>query len=157
MYKIVTTQAIQKIKILYQFFIKKLFSLLVLFLFSCSNNLIKAEDITPEKLICGSLNRQLVDDNMNFVSKNSKNFEYILSSIDRDLGKDAFNLIVFSESKPSSGYKLKLNNIKKKNSVHNLNFINTKPPKGSVNLAVITYPYCILNVENLNKFKITIN
>ena len=157
MYKIVTIQVIQKIKILYQFFIKKLFSLLVLFLFSCSNNLIKSEDIIPEKIICGNSSSQLVDKNINFISKNSESFEYILSLIDKDLSKGSFNLIVFSESKPSSGYKLKLNNIKKKNSVHNLNFINTKPPKGSANLAVITYPYCILNVENLNKFKITIN
>ena len=157
MYKIVTTQAIQKIKILYQFFIKKLFNLLVLFLFSCSNNLVKSEDIIPEKIICGNLSSQLVDKNINFISKNSENFEYILSSIDKDLSKDAFNLIVFSDSKPSSGYKLKLNNIKKKNSTHLLNFIDTKPPEGSKNLTVITYPYCVLNVENLNKFKITIN
>ena len=157
MYKIVTTQVIQKIKILYQFFIKKLFNLLVLFLFSCSNNLVKSEDIIPEKIICGNLSSQLVDKNINFISKNSENFEYILSSIDKDLSKDAFNLIVFSDSKPSSGYKLKLNNIKKKYSTHLLNFINTKPPEGSINLAVITYPYCVLNVENLNKFKITIN
>ena len=157
MYKIVTTQVIQKIKILYQFFIKKLFNLLVLFLFSCSNNLVKSEDIIPEKIICGNLSSQLVDKNINFISKNSENFEYILSSIDKDLSKDAFNLIVFSDSKPSSGYKLKLNNIKKKYSTHLLNFINTKPPEGSTNLAVITYPYCVLNVENLNKFKITIN
>ena len=147
----------QKTKILFQFSIKKLFNLLFLFLFSCSNNLVKSEDIIPEKIICGNLSSQLVDKNINFISKNIENFEYILSSIDKDLSKDDFNLIVFSESKPSSGYKLKLNNIKKKNSVHNLNFINLKPPKGSANLAVITYPYCILNVENLNKFKITIN
>ena len=157
MFKIVTTQAIQKIKILYQFFIKKLFNLLVLFLFSCSNNLAKSEDIIPEKIICGNLSSQLVDKNINFISKNSENFEYILSSIDKDLSKDAFNLIVFSDSKPSSGYKLKLNNIKKKYSTHLLNFINTKPQEGSTNLAIITYPYCVLNVENLNKFKITIN
>ena len=150
-------QAIQKTKILFQFSIKKLFNLLFLFLFSCSNNLVKSEDITPEKIICGNLSSQLVDKNINFISKNSESFEYTLSLIDKDLSKSSFNLIVFSESKPSSGYKLKLNNIKKKNSVHSLNFINTKPPKGSVNLAVITYPYCILNVENLNKFKITIN
>ena len=157
MYKIATTQAIQKIKILYQFSIKKLFNLLVLFLFSCSNNLVKSEDIIPEKIICGNLSSQLVDKNINFISKKSENFEYILSSIDKDLSKDAFNLIVFSDSKPSSGYKLKLNNIKKNNSIYYLNFINTNPPEGSTSLAVISYPYCILNVENLNKFKITIN
>ena len=157
MYKIVTTQVIQKIKVLYQFFIKKFSSLLFLFLFSCSNNLIKSEDVIPEKIICGNLSSQLVGKNINFINKNSESFEYTLSLIDKDLSKDSFNLIVFSESKPSSGYKLKLNNIKKKISVHNLNFVNTKPPKGSTNLAVITYPYCVLNVENLNKFKITIN
>ena len=157
MYKIATTQVIQKIKILYQFSIKKLFNLLVLFLFSCSNNLVKSEDIIPEKIICGNLSSQLVDKNINFISKKSENFEYILSSIDKDLSKDAFNLIVFSDSKPSSGYKLKLNNIKKNNSIYYLNFINTNPPEGSTSLAVISYPYCILNVENLNKLKITIN
>ena len=111
----------------------------------------------PEKIICGSSNSQLVDDNTNFVSKNSKNFEYILSSINQHFGKDAFNLIVFSGSKPSSGYKLKLNNIKKNNSIYYLNFININPSEGSASLAVISYPYCILNVENLNKFKIIIN
>ena len=157
MYKIATIQATQKIKILYQFFIKKLFSLLVLFLFSCSNNLIKSEDVIPEKIICGNLSSQLVDKNINFISKDSESFEYTLSLIDKDLSKSSFNLIVFSESKPSSGYKLKLNNIKKNNSIYYLNFINTNPPEGSTSLAVISYPYCILNVENLNKLKITIN
>ena len=98
MYKIATTQVIQKIKTLYQFSIKKLFNLLVLFLFSCSNNLVKSEDIIPEKIICGNLSSQLVDKNINFITKNSQNFEYILSSIDKDLSKDAFNLIVFSIS-----------------------------------------------------------
>ena len=159
------TQVIQKIKTLSLYSIKRFFKILLnklvifssLFLFSCSNNLAKSEDIIPEKIICGNLSSQLVDKNINFISKNSENFEYILSSIDKELSKDAFNLIVFSDSKPSSGYKLKLNNIKKKYSTHLLNFINTKPPEGSTNLAVITYPYCVLNVENLNKFKITIN
>ncbi len=150
-------QAIQKTKILFQFSIKKLFNLLFLFLFSCSSNLVKSEDITPEKIICGNLSSQLVDKNINFISKNSDNFEYILSSIDKDLSKDDFNLIVFSGSKPSPGYKLELNNIKKKNSIYHLDFINTKPREGTTNLAVISYPYCVLNVDNLNKFKITIN
>ena len=150
-------QAIQRTKIFFQFSLKKIFNLLILFLFSCSNNLVKSEDIAPEKIICGSSNSQLVDDNTNFVSKNSKNFEYILSSINQHFGKDAFNLIVFSGSKPSSGYKLKLNNIKKNNSIYYLNFININPSEGSASLAVISYPYCVLNVDNLNKFKITIN
>lgn len=150
-------QTVQKIKILYQFFIKRFFNLLILFLFSCSNNLVKSEDIIPEKIICGKLSSQIVDKNTNFIIKTSDNFEYILSSIDKGLSKDDFNLIVFSGSKPSSGYKLKLNNIKKKNSTHLLNFVNIKPEQGSINLGVITYPYCVLNVENLNKFKIIIN
>jgi len=29
--------------------------------------------------------------------------------------------------------------------------------EGSINLTVITYPYCVLNVENLNKFKISLS
>ena len=157
MFKMAIIQTTQEVKTLFLCSIQKLFNLLVLFLFSCSNNLAKSEDIIPEKIICGNLISQLVDKNINFISKNSENFEYILSSIDKDLSKDAFNLIVFSDSKPSSGYKLKLNNIKKKYSTHLLNFINTKPPEGSINLAVITYPYCVLKVKNLNKFKITIN
>ena len=65
-------------------------------------------------MICGNLSSQLVRKNINFISKNSESFEYTLSLIDKDLSKGSFNLIVFSESKPSSGYKLKLNNIKKK-------------------------------------------
>ena len=149
---------IQKTKISYQYFIKKLFNLLnkeikillTLFLFSCSNNSVKSEDISPEKIFCGASTNQSVDKNVNFISKKSKNFENILASIDKDLNKDSFNLLVFSGSKPSSGHKLKLNNIKKKNSTYYLNFINIKPLQGSTNLAVITYPYCVLKVENFH-------
>ena len=156
---------IQKTKISYQYIIKKLFKLLnkeikillTLFLFSCSDYSVKSQYISPEKIICEVSSNQSLDKNIHFISKNSKNFENILASIDKNLNKDSFNLVVFSGYKPSSGYKLKLNNIKKKNSTHYLNFINIKPPQGSINLAVITYPYCALKIENLDKFKIIIN
>ena len=60
---------IQKTKISYQYFIKKLFNLLnkeikillTLFLFSCSNNSVKSEDISPEKIICGTSTNLSVD------------------------------------------------------------------------------------------------
>ena len=121
MYKIAIIQVIQKTKISYQYIIKKLFKLLnkeikillTLFLFSCSDYSVKSQYISPEKIICEVSSNQSLDKNIHFISKNSKNFENILASIDKNLNKDSFNLVVFSGYKPSSGYKLKLNNIKK--------------------------------------------
>ena len=35
-------------------------------------------------------------------------------------------------------------------------FKEIKPKKNSKNLAVITYPFCLVKIENLNEFKVKI-
>ena len=78
MCKMVTTQRIQKIKILFLCSTKKVFNLklekflvfAILFLFSCSSNLIKAQDIKPEDFKCGS------NSSIDFFKKNGVFTEY---------------------------------------------------------------------------------
>ena len=161
----VIIQTTQEVKTLFLCSIKKLFKLtfnklfifITLFLFSCSGYLIQAEEIEPKNLKCGS------SSDIGFYKKNGlftsshKDFFYKLGRIDRTLEKDTFNFIYISEPKSSGGYTLELLKILKKGNKHHIYFKENIPPEGSQNIAAITATYCFLKVENLNKFKITIN
>ena len=64
--------------------------------------------------------------------------------------------MVSSGRKPSSGYALELIKIKKKKKFHKIYFEEIKPKKNSKNLAVITYPFCLVKIENLDDYKVKI-
>jgi|ETNmetMinimDraft_33_1059910.scaffolds.fasta_scaffold83317_2 hypothetical protein len=159
-------QAIQKIKTLYLYFIKNLSSLLsrilrifflTLLLFSCSSHLIEVEKIKPSELYCGSTMGQFMKSDKNFISKENDNFEKKIVKINPNFIKRDYNLIVVSGSKPTGGYSLKLKNIIKKNNTYHLNFYDIEPAKNSINFMAATYPFCLLKIENLNKFKVFID
>ena len=66
-------------------------------------------------------------------------------------------MIVVSDAKPSAGYSLKLKNIIKKNNIHYLNLNDVGPDKAFKGGFAETYSYCLLKIDNLEKFKVNIN
>jgi hypothetical protein len=127
-----------------------------LFLFSCSSYLIQAEEIIPEELYCGNTSGQFLKSDKNYITAESKNFKDKLAKIDSNFINKGYNLIVISGLKPTGGFSLKLKNINKKKDILHINFIDIKPADNSKVTMATTYPYCVLNIENLKKFKISI-
>ena len=158
------TQIVLAVKTLSPYYIKKLFKFLLnklaiilsLFLFSCSSYLIQAEEIIPEELYCGNTMGQFLKSNKNYITAENKNFKEKLAKIDSNFINKGYNLIVISGLKPTGGFSLKLKNINKKKDILHINFIDIKPAYNSKVTMATTYPYCVLNIENLEKFKISI-
>ena len=148
----------QKIKIFYLYFIKKLFkkaSFLTLVVL-LPNNFIVAEANDLEDYYCDVNKIRLLKKNNNSVSFKDKNFNQVISKLGKNIEDKHYNLLVSVGEKPSSGYKLEFTKIKKKKNFNKLYFKEIKPKKNSKNLTVITYPYCVLKVKNLDNYKIKI-
>ena len=92
----------------------------------------------------------------NFPILLNKNFDNILKKIDENLLDKKYNLIVSLGSRPSGGYKLEFEKIKIKNKKTYIYFNEIKPPKNSKNIAVITYPFCLVKIENLQEHEVKI-
>ena len=160
----VIIQMVQKIKTLSLYSIKKLFKLVLnklgillsLSLLSCSSNLIQAKEIKPQELYCGSTTGQFLKNNNNYITTKNENFNEILDKINSNFINKGYNLIVVSGLKPTGGFSLKLKNINKKKDVLHINFIDIKPVDNSEVTMATIYPYCVLKIKNLEKFKISI-
>tara|TARA_B110000444_G_C18749355_1_gene551982 strand:- start:63 stop:548 length:486 start_codon:yes stop_codon:yes gene_type:complete len=157
------TQIAQKIKILSLCSIKRLFKLflnkitifLSLFLFSCSNYFIQAEEIKPKNLKCGNNSSiEFFEENGVFTPDN-KAFNYKLKLINKDLDKDNFNFIYISKPK-GAGYTLEVEKISKKKSKHKIYFKENKPPEGAAVAAVTASTYCFLKIDNLDEVEVFI-
>jgi hypothetical protein len=160
----VITQIIQKIKTLFLYFIKKLFELsfnklaiiLSFFLFSCCSYVNQSKAIKPEEIYCGITRGQFLMNDKNYITTKNKNYKDKLAKINSNFINKGFNLIVISGQKPTGGFSLKLKNINKKKDIIYLSFIDKEPPKNSTVTMATTYPYCVLKIKNLDKFKISI-
>ena len=148
----------QKIKTFSLYFIKRLFkkilffSLLILF----PNNFVLANENNPEDYFCEVSKFRLLEKDVISLSFKDKKFNQVISEIDKKPSDKKYNLLVSTGEKPSSGYSLEFLKIKKKKKFYKIYFQETKPKKNSKNLAVITYPYCVLKVKNLDNYKIKI-
>ena len=157
----VTIQIIQKIKISFLYSIKKLFNLkkekflafTVLFLFSCSSNFIKAQEIKADNLKCGS------NSNIEFFEKNGLftehdiDFIYKLGLIDKNISKADFNIIFISKPQNTGGYTLRVESIFKNKKNLKIYFNENKPSIGSSNIMAVTATYCMLKIQNFDKVK----
>ena len=152
----VKTLSLYSIKKPFKFLLNKLAIILSLFLFSCSSYLIQAEEIIPEELFCGSTMGQFLKSDKSYITAESKNFKEKLVKIDSNFINKGYNLIVISGLKPTGGFSLKLKNINKKKDILHINFIDIKPDDNSKVSMAITYPYCALKIQDLDKFKIFI-
>ena len=160
----VIIQIVQIVKTFYLYFIRRLFKLslsrLVTFtsflLFSCSSYSMKAEEIKPENLKCGSNSGVTFFEKNGLFNLNDKDFDYKLAQIDKNLTKEDFNFIFISKPQNSGGYTLEVEKIIKKKDKHQIYFKENKPSQGSVNIMAITATYCFLKINNLDKATVII-
>ena len=160
----VIIQIVQIVKTFYLYSIRRLFKLslsrLVTFisflLFSCSSYSMKAEEIKPENLKCGSNSGVTFFEKNGLFNLNDEDFDYKLAQIDKNLTKEDFNFIFISKPQNSGGYTLEVEKIIKKKDKHQIYFKENKPSQGSVNIMAITATYCFLKINNLDKATVII-
>ncbi len=127
--------------------------ILILFL---KANIVFANSSELKEVYCNSSNIPILENKNNTISYNDKDFSKILGRIDKSFLDKKYNLIVSLGSRPSGGYKLKFNKMKNKNKKKYIYFNEIKPPKNSKNVAVISYPFCLVKIDNLNEYKVKI-
>tara|TARA_B100000401_G_C52544568_1_gene595513 strand:+ start:196 stop:702 length:507 start_codon:yes stop_codon:yes gene_type:complete len=154
----VIIQTIQKVKIFSPYSIKRIFKRILFFtiLISATNNYVSADENNLEDFFCDVSKARLLEEDVISLSFKDKNFNQAINKIDKKLNNKKYNLLVSSGGKPSSGYSLEFLKIKKKKKFDKIYFEEIKPKKNSKNLAVITYPFCLVKIENLNEFKVKI-
>ena len=148
----------QKIKTFYLYFIRKLFKKFFFFTFLIlfPNNFLIANENNLEDYFCDVSKSRLLEKDVISLSSKDKKFNEVISKIYKKPNNKKYNLLVSTGEKPSSGYSLEILKIKKKKKIDKIYFKETKPKKNSKNLAVITYPYCLINLKNLDNYKIKI-
>ena len=125
-------------------------------LFSCSSYSMKAEEIKPENLKCGSNSGVTFFEKNGLFNLNDEDFDYKLAQIDKNLTKEDFNFIFISKPQNSGGYTLEVEKIIKKKDKHQIYFKENKPSQGSANIMAITATYCFLKINNLDKATVII-
>jgi hypothetical protein len=151
-------QMSQKIKTFYLYFIKRLFKSILFFtlLILFPNNFLLANENNLENYFCEVSKFRLLEKNVISLSFKDKKFNQVISEIDKKPSDKKYNLLVSTGEKPSSGYSLEFLKIKNKKKFDKIYFQETKPKKNSKNLSIVTYPYCLINVKNLDNYKIKI-
>ena len=119
--------------------------------------MIQAEEIKPENLKCDVAYNKILT-NKNFMTSKNKNFKEIFFSLnlENDINVENFNLIIVSDYKPTPGYDLKIDKIFKKGDKLTI-FTKEELKKNSSILNVITYPFCLIKIKNLDEYKVFIN
>ena len=153
-----------KIKTSSLYFIKRLFKLLIkkvvifssLFLFSCSSLIIHANEIEPKAAECKISRSMTEKKDFEILDIKNKNFNKRLNSLGFGDNKLQYNLFITNGTRPSAGYSLKLDKIMKNKKKFKIYLIETKPDKMSANAAVLTYPFCLLKVDSLDKIEVII-
>ncbi len=154
----------QIVKTFYLFFTKKLFNSLFgnlilslsFFLISCATNFSEAKNIYPSHIFCKYSSQNYLGSEQFVKDYNSDDFKSVISKIPKETDEE-FNLLVYSSSKPSAGYKLKFDKILLINNKINIYFSGIDPAAGSINAAIQTHPFCLLKIEKLNDYKIFID
>ena len=114
----------------------------------------KAEEIKPEKLNCGSSSAfSFFEKNGLFIYQNV-DFEYKLKFFDKSLTKEDFNFIYISKPQNTGGYILEVEKIIKKKNKHRIYFKENRPPQGSINTMAITATYCFLKINDLDRAEV---
>jgi hypothetical protein len=116
----------------------------------------KAEEIKPENLKCGSNSGVTFFEKNGLFNLNDEDFNYKLGLIDKNLTKEDFNLIYISKPQNSGGYTLEVEKIIKKKNKHQIYLKENRPSEGSGSIAAITATYCFLKINNLDKATVII-
>ena len=95
------------------------------------------------------------------ISDKGIQFDEMFTSIIDKLKKNEnifgeYNLIVTAGPKNDSSYSMIFNKAIIKKSLLNLYFDITQQEKSSIAMTAITYPVCLLHIENINKYELKI-
>ncbi len=131
-----------------------IFFLSITFL-SCATYTANSNELMPNLIKCEVSRSVSKKMDYEFIKSSSNKFSKKLDLLGQN--KNNYNLFISNGTKPSAGYKLKFDKAIKKNNKINIYFTEIEPPKLSANAAVLTYPYCILDIKNEKKFRIFIN
>ena len=134
---------------------KKILFILFFFTLGCSSNV--KENILYEinKVHCfSSYQKHFTNE---FITTNDEMFISIIDELKKHeniVGE--YNLIVAAGPKSSSGHYMFFNKAVLKNDLLSLYFDILKPKIGSIALTVVTYPMCLLYVQDINNIDIEI-
>ena len=134
---------------------KKVTFIFLFFTIGCSSHLKESILYEINKVHCFSSYQEYF--NSDFITTSD---EIFISSI-AELKKHenligGYNLIVTAVPKSSSGHNMFFNKAILNNDQLSLYFDILQPEKGSIVLTVVTYPMCLLYVEDINNFDIKI-
>ena len=143
------------VRIFSQYSIKKFFNLiffLTFILVFCFSNTTSAKILNDKSVKCGQSSVKLIID-QSYLTSSSPNFRKIISKIGNANLKD-YNLIISSGYKPSPGYRINISKIKMKKKSIIIYYSEEK--FSNTPLTVISYPYCLIKIKNLDNRKIKI-
>ncbi len=135
---------------------KKILFILFFFTLGCSSN--AKENILYEinQVHCLSAYQDyFIDD---FITTNDEIFVSIIDKLKKHeniVGE--YNLIVTAGPKSNSSYGMLFNKAVLKNDLLNFYFDITQQENSSIAMTVVTYPICLLNIENINKYEFKIS
>ena len=143
---------------MYQLFLKNCFNIYILlclfFLTSCSS-FEEYSQIEIEKHECSISHQKILD--KEFLTINDKNFDKVTNIVNEILNdSDKFNFIFSPGPRSSSGYNLSFSSYSIKNKNLSIFFKEKKPKKNTIVATVITYPFCVLQVDNIQKYNISV-
>mgnify|MGYP001415816437 CR=1 FL=1 len=134
---------------------KKILFILFFFTLGCSSNVKESTLYEINKVHCFSSYQEYFTDD--FITTNDEIFISTIAELKKHeniIGE--YNLIVTAGPKSNSGYGMFFNKAVLKNDQLSLYFEISQPEKGSIVLTVVTYPMCLLYVQDINNIDIEI-
>jgi hypothetical protein len=135
---------------------KKILFILFFFTLGCSSNAKDSILYDIKQVHCFSAYQEyFIED---FITTNDEIFISTIAELKKHeniVGE--YNLIVTAGPKSNSSYGMILNKAVVENDQLSLYFDISQPENGSIALTVVTYPMCLLYVEDINNFDIKIN
>ena len=135
---------------------KKILFILFFFTLGCSSNAKDSILYDIKQVHCFSAYQEyFIED---FITTNDEIFISTIAELKKHeniVGE--YNLIVTAGPKSNSSYGMILNKAVVENDQLSLYFDISQPENGSITLTVVTYPMCLLYVEDINNFDIKIN
>ena len=144
---------------MYRLFLKSYFSIYIFFclflLTSCLSFEEEYSQIDIAKYECNISHQKILD--KDFISINEIGFENSISAINEIINNNnKFNFIFSPGSRSSSGYNLSFSSYSLKNKNLSIFFKEKKPKKNTIVATVITYPFCVLQIDNIEKYNISV-
>ena len=134
---------------------KKVTFIFLFFTIGCSSHLKESILYEINKVHCFSSYQEYF--NSDFITTSDEIFISSIAELkEHENLIGGYNLIVTAGPKSSSGHNMFFNKAILNNDQLSLYFDILQPEKGSIVLTVVTYPMCLLYVEDINNFDIKI-